>query len=272
VEIEFLVQHGDTHLPYDRAVAEASELSETVQRPWDLEGRWRLAHEDYAIEWDDTLVPLVQAVCLDAVRTLLTTGHAVASRTIEYGYLRMDVEGEWVRLGGDGLPSGRVPIQPFVEGQMRCAGQLVNLLLALGQDGFDARALREDRREVARAWAGGAPQTAGPDMLGPIPTPLPRREADGPMTLEQGEALVLHCGPERFTFPGDPTIWMQRLVDEVLPILSPDVHAVLSQGEHYGWLRIDGEGDRVRLSGDGLGDLRVPREAFAGTLQNIALS
>ncbi|MCB9678284.1 MAG: hypothetical protein H6737_24495 [Alphaproteobacteria bacterium] len=271
MQIDFHVHVGDETLPSDVALQRAVELAEDLTRPWDIEGRWELRSDDLELAWDDTLVPLIQ-VCLEALVPLLETGHAVASRTTEYGYLRMDVEGEWVRLGGDGLPSGRVAIRPFVEGQLRCAGQLAGLLVALGMDGFDVKALREDRRAAAMAWAAWKPVEGGPDVLGPIPAAPPRREAEGAVRLERGESLVLRCGGESFVFPGDPDAWLARLVEDVLPVLGPDVHRVLPRGGGYGWFRVDGEGDQVRLSGDGLADLRLPLGGLEGVLRNTALA
>lgn len=270
MDIDFSVRWRESMHPSSDALGQASDLADDVSRPWDLEGAWHLRADDLEIDWEDTLVPLVGGLCVEALVPLLETGHAVATRTIEYGYLRMDVEGEWVRLGGDGLPGGRVPIRPFIEGQLRCAGTLVRLLLALGLDGFDVRALREDRRAAMQAWADWKPEEAARDVLGPIAAPAPRREADGEVRLERGETLSLVCGAERFVFPGDPDAWLARLTNAIE--IGPDTHAVLDLRDRYGYLRVDGEGDRVRLSGDGLADLRIPRAALVAVLANVALA
>jgi len=270
MQIDFTVRSGDAQLPSDDALRQAAELPE-VSRPWDLQGAWQLRSEEVEIDWEDTLVPLVQALCLESLVPLLQTGHAVASRLTEYGYLRMDVEGTWIRLGGDGLASGRVPARPFIEGQLGCAGRLVSLLVALGLDGFDVRALKEDRRAASQAYGRWTENTDGA-ILGPIPDAPPRRDADGAVRLERGEALELYCGSERFVFPDDADVWLARLLDEALPSLGPDAHLVLPFRTRYGYLRIDGEGDRVRLSGDGLCDLRIPLDGLIGTLQNVALA
>lgn len=270
LDIDFRIRHDNAWLTSQQAIEHAAELTETVSRPWDLHGVWTLTSEELTLTWEDTLVPLISAVCLESLVPLLETGHGVAARLVEYGYLRSDVEGGWIRLGGDDLPNGRVEARPYIEGQLQCAGRLTSLLLALGQDGFDVRALKEDRRAAMRAYAGWHEDDGPPVWVG-IPEAPPRREADGPIRLERAEGLEVHCGVERFALPGDASDWLERLV-ALRSKLNGDAHITLPIGTRYGYFRLDGEGERIRLSGDGLGDLRIPLAPFLQTLGNVALA
>jgi hypothetical protein len=267
IEVDFTLRWEDTDLSAAEALGRSADLMEEVRRPWDLEGSWSLRTDEIVITWEDTLVPLITAVCLEPVPRLVQEGHAVASRTSEYGYLRFDAEGSWIRLGGDDLPSGRVPARAFVEAQLGCAGRLISLLLAIGQDGFDVRALKEDRRSAALALASW-PVAPASEAWGPIPEAAPRREAEGPIWLDGTDRLRIRCGSERFELPGPAHEWLARL-ESVRPRLEQGEHVVIPFGGRYGYLRLDGEGEAIRLSGDGLADLRVPRASLLAALRAL---
>ncbi|MEZ4318721.1 MAG: hypothetical protein R3F61_14505 [Myxococcota bacterium] len=264
--IDFWVNHGKRHLPSAEALGAFADLAPEVTHPWDLQGGLVIEDEDLTLRWSDTLVPLIRAVCLDPIPGLARTGHATATPSDEYGYLRLDAEGTWIRLGGDDLPSGRVERDPLLHGMLACVGRFVELLRGLGQDGFDVKALREDRTDAIRALSEATWSTEGPEQLPPIGSAGPRLEGDGPVMILRGETAGWVCDGHRLTLPGAPEAWNARLRAEVVPCLERNESVVVRFPEGYGYARFDVEGDRVRVSGDGLADLRMPRAGLLASL------
>jgi hypothetical protein len=265
--VDFSLRHGDDQWVSEVALERAGRLRGAFTRPWDLEGALYIAGEDLEITWTDTLVPLISAVCLESIPALADTGHATASRTIEYGYLRLDAEGHWIRLGGDGLPAGRLPREPLLHGFLAAAGRLIDLLLALELDGFDVRALREDRRAAIRALGTATWSTEGSAHLPPIGAAVPRREAEGQVTLLTDETLGWTADGYTVALPGDADSWRGLVEERVRPALEAGRSTVISRPDVYGYARFDVEGERVRISGDGMPDVRMP---LAGVLATLA--
>lgn len=261
VQTGLQIRHEGALLDSDTVLARAIDFD--VQRPWDLEGLLRIRDEEDGLDLslDDTLVPFAQGV-LESLLALVRTGHASVSRTGEYGYLRLDVEGVWIRLGGDGFPSARVDRDSLIHGLLRAVGRLADLLDALGLDGFDRQVLIEDRREVIEALAKPGWVLDGIDSLPPLGAPAPREEADGPVVLLQAPQLGWSCDGKSVLLPGEPAAWEPLLTRLVLPAVQSGRQAVAPFPDGYGYARFDSEGCQVRISGDGMADLRLPRKGF----------
>ena len=72
---------------------------------------------------EDELVPLVTNLCYRAVAKLIDERHAVVGYTDSYGYLRLDLEGDLVRLSGDSVPDIRVRAKPFAFAAVDCGSR-----------------------------------------------------------------------------------------------------------------------------------------------------
>ncbi len=72
---------------------------------------------------EDELVPLVSNLCFGAIVTVLSQYHAVVGLTDTYGYVRLDLEGDRIRLSGDGLPDVRLPAAGLLEGLVECGAR-----------------------------------------------------------------------------------------------------------------------------------------------------
>jgi len=72
---------------------------------------------------EDELVPLVSNLCFSAIPTVLSHRHAVVAFTDTYGYLRLDLEGERIRLSGDRLPDIHLPAAPLLDGLITCGAR-----------------------------------------------------------------------------------------------------------------------------------------------------
>lgn len=261
VSIDFQIRHDGQLLPSDVALSRAIDFE--VERSWDLEGVLRIhdEQEQVTIELADTLVPLAQSL-LESLLGLARTGHATVTRTTEYGYLRLDVEGVWVRLGGDGFEPGRVDRDTFLHGLLRAIGRLAELLSAVGLDGFDRRILVEDRREVIEALATPGWNAEGSDSLPPLGPPPPREEAEGPVVLLTSPQLGWSCDGKAVMLPGEPAPWETLLQEVVVPAVKAGRPVVAPFPDSYGYARFDSEGGQLRISGDGMADLRLPRLGF----------
>lgn len=266
MHVDFLLFHDGNELPSDRVLQSVVDLVPDFERTWDLEGRVSFTGDDLELQFDDTLVPFVQAL-LEGLLDLARTGHGRVSRTVEYGYLRMDVEGTWVRLGGDGVDSGRVEREPFLHGILGMVGRLVAVLKALGHgDSFDVRVLTEDRREVMKALAQPGWDEGGVDALPPLGPPPPREEAEGPVLFQREGTLSWHCDGKSVSLPGEAVAWLPIVETAIRPALEAGRSIVARFPSGYGYARFDAEGEQVRISGDGMPDLRLP---LAGVLRSI---
>lgn len=261
-DVDFLVRHDDRELPSADALAHPEDLE--AGRSWDLEGALVVRGEDVELRLEDTLVPLAQSV-LDALLVLARTGHATMQNTTEYGYLRLDVEGAWIRVGGDGHPAGRVERDPLIHGLLRAVGRLADLLAALGLHGFDRDALVEDRREVVKALAAPGWTEEGPASLPPPGEPAPREDAEGPVLFD-ATAPAWTCDGLTVRLPGPAAAWAPLLAERVRPALEAGRSVVVPFPHAYGYARFDVEGPSVRVSGDGMADLRLPLEGVLRSL------
>lgn len=84
---------------------------------------------------EDELVPLVTNLCYRAVGRLIETRHTVVGYTDSYGYLRLDLEGDLVRLSGDGVPDVRVLAAPFAVAAVDCGSRFRRWLRQCELDG-----------------------------------------------------------------------------------------------------------------------------------------
>ena len=64
---------------------------------------------------EDEIIALVDNVCFGAVREVLKDLHVAVNYTDTYGYLRLDREGDTVRLSGDRVADIRVPTRSLLE-------------------------------------------------------------------------------------------------------------------------------------------------------------
>lgn len=104
---------------------------------------------------EDELVPLMVNLCR-AAATLAGAEHAVVGLTDSYGYLRMDREGAWLRLSGDGLGDLRVAGGPALGGVLACADRFCAWLPSLaleGDAGVAVESVQSERRRAAAALA-----------------------------------------------------------------------------------------------------------------------
>lgn len=72
---------------------------------------------------EDEIVALVANVCFGAVRDLLTNLHVAVNYSDTYGYLRLDREGDTVRLSGDRVADIRVPARSLLEALVECGAR-----------------------------------------------------------------------------------------------------------------------------------------------------
>lgn len=122
VTVRFLVElAGDEFVPEPNT----DGLRLPVRRYRRVRGRIEIRPDgDFpVVAPEDELVPLVTNLCYRAVPTLLADRHAVIAYTDSYGYLRLDLEGDLVRLSGDGVADLRVPARQLLDGLVGCGGR-----------------------------------------------------------------------------------------------------------------------------------------------------
>jgi hypothetical protein len=84
---------------------------------------------------EDELVPLVTNLCFRAIPIVLSARHAVVALTDTYGYVRLDLEGDRIRLSGDGLPDTRVSAAGLLHGLIDCGARFRAWLRGLALEG-----------------------------------------------------------------------------------------------------------------------------------------
>lgn len=72
---------------------------------------------------EDEIIALVDNVCFGAVREVLKDLHVAVNYTDTYGYLRLDREGDTVRLSGDRVADIRVPTRSLLEALVECGAR-----------------------------------------------------------------------------------------------------------------------------------------------------
>jgi hypothetical protein len=88
-----------------------------------IRGRLQITTEGPVAEPEDELSFLVGGVCFDAVGALLRERHALQPYTDSYGYLRLDLEADTVRVSGDDVPDFRVPARPLLDAAVDCGAR-----------------------------------------------------------------------------------------------------------------------------------------------------
>jgi hypothetical protein len=71
----------------------------------------------------DELAPLVLGLCFGSVVELAGSDHAVVSYFNDYGYLRLDREGPYIRVSGDGVPLVRLPEAGLLPALVDCGAR-----------------------------------------------------------------------------------------------------------------------------------------------------
>ena len=121
VDVRFLVQVGSRDF-----VPEPAPLVDPNAKLGyeDVRGAVEIVHGDLppAVP-EDELISLVPNLCFEAVATVLSQHHAVVAFGDTYGYLRLDLEGERIRLSGDRLPDVRLPRAALVESLVECGAR-----------------------------------------------------------------------------------------------------------------------------------------------------
>jgi hypothetical protein len=107
----------------------------------------------------DALVPLGLNVCFDAACELAQDRN-VALRYYSWpGSFRIDPEGWWALISGDGVPSVRVWRRELQEGLVACGDRITDFLRRLGgSEADDALDLLVARAEETRGCLGDAPK------------------------------------------------------------------------------------------------------------------
>jgi hypothetical protein len=102
---------------------------------------------------EDELVPLVQNLCFRAVTEVVSTEHAVVGYAETYGYVRLDLEGDFLRISGDRVPDIRVLAEPCLQGLVDCGARFRAWLRRLDLEGDVDIIDRHlaDSEDVARA-------------------------------------------------------------------------------------------------------------------------
>ena len=88
-----------------------------------IRGRLQIRTEGPVAEPEDELLSLVGGVCFDAVGALLRERHALQPYTDSYGYLRLDLEADTVRISGDDVPDFRVRARPLLDAAVDCGAR-----------------------------------------------------------------------------------------------------------------------------------------------------
>jgi hypothetical protein len=84
---------------------------------------------------EDEIIALVANVCFAAVREVLTDLHVAVNYTDTYGYLRLDREGDTVRLSGDRVADIRVPTRSLLVALVECGARFRAWLPSCDLDG-----------------------------------------------------------------------------------------------------------------------------------------
>lgn len=103
---------------------------------------------------EDDLSALVKNLCFRGVTQLVSQRHAVVALTDTYGYVRLDLEADMVRVSGDHLPDVRFLAQPLLAGLVDCGKRLQEWLPGLRLEGdvaYIVRRLDEHHREARHA-------------------------------------------------------------------------------------------------------------------------
>lgn len=77
---------------------------------------------------DDEMPALVKNICYGAIPDLLQGKNVVYSYFNQYGYLRMDPEGNKLLVSGDGLNQVRYPLKAFVDEMFAQGEQFLEIL------------------------------------------------------------------------------------------------------------------------------------------------
>jgi hypothetical protein len=156
VSVRFLVQVGNEFL----SEPDVCDLPPSARRGTVVRGRIQIRSGDRSpFEPEDELTALVLNLCYRAVIRLLEDYHAVVAYTDTYGYMRLDLEADTVRISGDHLPDGRLLAKPLIEGLLDC-GSRFRAWLQTCDRAADAdyierveRELEEAEAEARRVWA-----------------------------------------------------------------------------------------------------------------------
>jgi hypothetical protein len=121
VTVRFLVQGRGTDFAPEPVPSDSPLAVRTYRR---VRGGIEIRSGDLPIALaEDELVPLVSNLCFRAIPTVLSARHAVVALTDTYGYVRLDLEGDRIRLSGDRLPDIHVPAAKLLDGLINCGAR-----------------------------------------------------------------------------------------------------------------------------------------------------
>jgi hypothetical protein len=91
-----------------------------------LKGQLRLAADGEDLEIEDELVPLVLGLCFRAPIELSRSDHATVAFANWYGYLRLDREGDLIRISGDEVRLTRFRENELIPALIACGGRFAD--------------------------------------------------------------------------------------------------------------------------------------------------
>jgi hypothetical protein len=108
---------------YDDARLLCTEETATDQHSFTRDpvmGQIVITTADSEVVIEDEIIPLI-LYTLEAIAELSQRDNVVISRSNDYGYIRLDREGDRLRISGDGLPDIRLNRAPLLRAIVDCA-------------------------------------------------------------------------------------------------------------------------------------------------------
>jgi hypothetical protein len=161
VNVRFRVWLGD-----DRWLSEeeAAAALEELRGAEEIEGALVISGGQEEVVIEDALFPLALNLCFGALPELVEERSATVSLYASYGYVRLDPEGWWLRISGDGLPTVRVRRPDAYDALLACGERIAALLQLVGGPDHDAEARQlEAEAEKARRALASARREWGAD-------------------------------------------------------------------------------------------------------------
>lgn len=151
VNVTFCVMIGDETCTTEEELmsnVEAYRSRLSAREP--LEGQITISSsEEPEVLVEDELIPLARNLCFEAITEIAANEHVVIPYFSYYGYLRLDPEGDWVRISGDFVPSVVVPREELLVNLYGCGRRFIEFLRALGEGGSDLSYPLEDLESKA---------------------------------------------------------------------------------------------------------------------------
>ena len=240
---------------------------EVIEDPSLLSASLCLRAPDGTLELSDEALALIPALSALALVDLLRDGTATAAMWSWRGRVNLDLEGDQVRLSGDGVPDLRVPLVSLAEGMISMSLSFAALLTRSGLAPEVSSKLERACAVAELLLDAPRPEVDGlPPLSGRAAAPLRGINGD-----QLSVTLSVVDGPPRPTL----RLWLSSPAGEAERVepLEPLLDQVflqglrrLSAGRHvryaflsgYGYLRLFHDGAALRICGDGIPDISVP--------------